>query len=478
MKKLILSIIFLFIALIAVVLVNTFTYQSRQSKISPVKEIFIKGEAIQNLSESVRIKTISYDEAEKFDSIPFINFLNFLEKKFPVCDSLLKKEIINKYSALYKWEGKNPSLKPVILLAHIDVVPAEGKWTEVPFSGLIKDEYIWGRGTLDDKVSILGIMEAAEKLLQEGFMPERTIYFAFGHDEEVMGNKGAKQIAALLKSRNIQAEFILDEGLVITHGIVPGIEKPVALIGTAEKGYASFKLSVSLEGGHSSMPQEETAIGVLSSAVAKIEREKLKPEITEPVKKFLDYVGPEMPFTKRIVFANQWLFKSFVIKAYEKSASGNALIRTVVTPTVIKGGLKENVIPDYAEAVINCRTLPGNSAESILKFLRETVNDERINFQLLNLIEPSPVAGTETQGYASIEKTIRQIFPDALVAPSLVLAGTDSKHYVEISKNIYRFLPIRLMKEDLGRIHGANERIKTEDYKDVIRFYYQLIKNL
>jgi carboxypeptidase PM20D1 len=477
MKKILIISGLLLAVIILVLLINTFRFSSRQSKIIAAPKITIDSSANTRLSQAIKIPTISYDDRTKFDSSAFQNFIEFLSKQYPLCHSQLKKQIINNYSLVYEWKGKNLSLKPVVLLAHMDVVPAEGKWEEDAFSGVIKNGYLWGRGSLDDKLSVLGIMEAAELLLRTDFAPERTIYFAFGHDEETMGKQGADKIAEWMDANKIKAEFVLDEGLVITEGIVPGIDQPAALIGIAEKGYLTLKLSINLEGGHSSMPNPNTAIGVLSKGISKIQENKFTAEITEPAEKFLEYIGPEMSFFKRIVFANQWLFKSIIISQYEKSASGNALVRTTMVPVIFKSGIKENVVPDYAEAIINLRPLPGKKNNEIVMEIQKMLADERIKIEVVNSISPSNVSSVDSYGFRILDKTIREIFPDALVAPSLMIAGTDSKQYHALTENTYRFLPIRLRKEDLSRIHGENERISIEGYKDVIRFYYQLLRN-
>lgn len=478
MKKIVLSLLFMLTLLFAVLLINTFNFSSRQFKVPPEKNVNIEDQAIDRLSEAVRYKTISHDERNNFDSASFQGLNDYMEKMFPLCHERMEKQVINGFSLVYKWTGKDPLQKPILLLAHLDVVPAEGAWEEDPFSGVVKNGYIWGRGTLDDKVSVLGILEAAELLLKENFKPERSIYFAFGHDEEVHGRTGAHNIGEWMKENKIEFEYLLDEGLVITEGLVPGIEKPVALVGIAEKGNVIMKLSVNLKSGHASMPEKETAIGVLSAGIQKIQSNPFGPTLTEPVQKLMEYIGPEMGFFKRIVFANTWLFKPFIVKTYEMSPSGNASVRTTVAPAVFNAGVKENIVPDYAEAILNIRPLPGHSPEQIIKDIAAILRDERIAIQLLTAIPPSAISDTEAKGYKTIDKTIRQVFPDAIVAPSLMVAGTDSKHYAHLTQNLYRFLPVRFKKEDLTRIHGKNERISTEAYKNVIRFYYTLIRNI
>jgi carboxypeptidase PM20D1 len=478
MKKLLALLLIAFIILILILLINTLRMSSRQYALAGGEKIALSDSSILRLAEAVKFRTVSYDTSRYIDSTAFQNLLYFLDNSYPLCHKNLQKETINALSRVYFWKGKNSALKPVILLAHLDVVPPEGEWKEDPFGGIIKDGFIWGRGTLDDKVSVLGILEAAEKLLSEGFTPERSLYFAFGHDEEVGGIKGAKKIAEWMQEKNIEAEFILDEGLVIADGIVPGLEKPVALIGIAEKGYMTMELTVNLHGGHSSMPEKETAIGVLSSAIHRLEKTKPDAKLTEPAEKFLDHIGPEMGFDKKIIFSNRWLFEKLIIKTYEKTPSGNALIRTTISPTIFSAGVKENVLPSSARAIINLRILPGEEKGQLFQMIKEAIDDERVQLEVQSYTPPSMVSSGESFGYKKTDSTIRKIFPDILVAPSLMIAATDSKHYFRISENIYRFLPILFKKEDLERIHGKDERISVEGYRDVIRFYYELMTGM
>ncbi|MCF8370958.1 MAG: M20 family peptidase [Bacteroidales bacterium] len=480
MLKKILRIIFsLLLIIIAIILVRTFSLDSKQLNISPVEKIAISDEVANRLSKAIQIKTISYEDSINPQVSAFDSLHNFLVNEFPLVDSILEKEVINRFSLLYFWKGKNPDLKPAILCAHQDVVPVEEeKWDFPPFDGIIKDGIVHGRGSLDDKLSVLGILEATEILLQEGFSPERSWYFAFGHDEELMGQEGAMQIVEYLSGKGIEAEFILDEGLVVTEGMVPGIEKPVALIGITEKGYLTVELGVEAEGGHSSMPGKENAITILSKAISRIHENAFKPQISPPVELFLDYIGPEAPFTLKMASANRWLLEPVVIGSYQATAAGNALVTTTSATTIFKSGIKENVIPTEARAVINLRLLPGVTFDAVLAHFKKSVDDERVKIEIIGFPkEASPVASLDNTGYLAIEKTIRQVFPDAIVAPSLVLATTDSRHYTPLSANIYKFLPVQLFKKDIDGIHGINEKLSVEGYKDCIRFYYRLLKN-
>ena len=468
--------------LIAIVLFNTFTYKSKQLKTDAITVAAVSEDCINHLSDAIKIKTISFDEPNRFDSLAFKQFIDFLTKTYPLADSILNKKIINNYSLLYKWEGQDKSLKPIVLMGHMDVVPVEEEqeknWEFAPFGGEITSTHVCGRGALDDKVNVIGILESIEQLIKENFEPKRTIYLAFGHDEEIGGENGAKKIASFLESEKVQAEFILDEGMIITKGIVPGISKDVALIGISEKGYLSVELSVETEGGHSSMPAKETAIGILSAAITKLEQNPMSTTICEPVQHFLNHVGPEMAFFSKLAFANQWLFKGVILSKYEASNSGNATIRTTTAPTIFKSGFKDNVLPPKASATINFRLLPGETAKNVIAHIQKTINDSRVKINTIGHGNPAAaVADINSDAFKNIEKTAHQIFNTTLVAPSLMIGGTDTKHYGKISNNIFRFLPVVFDSEDLKRLHGNNEKIAIESFKNTIRFYKQLILN-
>lgn len=368
-------------------------------------------------------------------------------------------------------------------MAHQDVVPVEpgteGGWEQPPFEGRIAGGYIWGRGAMDDKSGVLGILEAVEMLVVQGFQPTRTVYLAFGHDEEVGGSEGAVKIAELLRSRNVELEYVLDEGLAITDGIVPDIARPVALIGIAEKGFVSLELSVEVEGGHSSMPPPQSAIGILSTAINRLEKNPMPASIEGVEREMFNYLGPEMPFGKRMAIANLWLFKPMVQRTLSASPSTNASIRTTTAATIIEAGLKENVLPSKARAVLNFRILPGDRIEGVAAHVRETINDPRVQINRFGTTfnEPSAISSANSMGFQLIQRTIRGLLPEAVVAPALMLGATDSRHYAKLTNNIYRFSPQRLRPDDVRRFHGTNERISVADYARCVRFYYYLIKD-
>jgi carboxypeptidase PM20D1 len=484
LRKLLLSLLVLgLIALAAIFAANTISFASKQIVVEPVEPLKVSHDALERLAEAVKIRTVSFDR--EIDSVAFRRLDTFFQKNFPLVDSLLEKEIIGEFSRVYKWQGQNTRLSPILLLAHTDVVPVEEsslkKWKVPPFHGEIKDDYIWGRGTLDDKVSVCGILEAIELLLQVDYSPQRTVYVAFGHDEETSGEHGAKRIAALMKQQGLRFEFVLDEGSLVLEDALDGLDKPLALIGVAEKGYATLELSVNLqEGGHSSMPPSDAAINLLSTAIVRLKNNPPPANIEGTVRQMLEHTGPEMSLFQKVIFANLNWTHLLVEWQMSKAPASNAMLRTTLAPTMLSSGFKENVLPTRASAKVNCRILPGETVASVTDYIRRTIDDDRVTVTLnpgSQASEPPAVSGTETAGYRILETTVKQVFPEAVVAPSLVIGATDSRHYQALAENTYRFLPIRIDGDDLKRFHGIDERLGVEQYRQAVRFYRQLILN-
>lgn len=478
MKKFFLFLLAGILVLITVILVNTFRMPSLQVQVNAIPAPEINAKSLQHFQQAIGYKTISFGDPLLFDSSQFIGFRKFLETTYPTFHSKLTREILAGYSLLYKWEGKNPQLKPVILMAHQDVVPIEEAtktmWTVDPFAGEIKDNFIWGRGTTDDKINLISMMEAAEKLLTENFQPERTIYFSFGHDEEI-GGQGAIATAALLKSRNIEAEFVLDEGGIITLDKMPGITKPLALLGTSEKGYLSVELTVEEAGGHSSMPAEETSIDILSKALVNLRSKPFPSELKGSTLEGTEYLGPEMPFVQRMAFANQWLFRGLIINNYEKSPQSAAMVRTTMVPTIIDAGIKDNVIPTVAKATVNLRLLPGDLSEVVIEEIKNKIGDERVKVQRLNInAEATPVTSASKSGYKNIDAAIKKSLSQTISAPFLMIGATDSRHFYDVSIDIIKFSP---MTDPIG-FHGIDERVSLDSYKTALWFYENLIRDL
>jgi carboxypeptidase PM20D1 len=480
MKKILHLSIWLIVMLVIIIVIKTLLFRSLQVKTEKVTIMQSGEESVAHLCQAIRFPTISYSNESPVDTTAFSGYLDFVKKSYPLITDRLPGEVFNNFSLLYKWTGKDPSLKPVILMAHYDVVPPgdSASWEKGPFSGVNDGKYIWGRGTLDDKTQMISILEAVEKLLSEGFQPERTIYLSFGHDEELTGSRGAATIAKTLKERGVEAEFVLDEGMAVTIGLVPMMKKPVALIGTSEKGYISVVLTVEMAGGQASVPEKESAIIVLNRAVFNLVNNQMKAKISVPVNDFIRYIGPEMPFYAKAIFANKWLFKGIILSIYQGSGSGNALVRTTTAPTILQAGIKDNVIPARAEATFNFRILPGETSADVLSHIQKVVNDERVKITTVTegLSEPAPVSPSGVPGFLNILTVIRQIYPEAVVAPTMMVASSDAKFFSAVTPNIYRFAPIILTAKDMEGIHGINERNSIEHFKRAIGFYYQLIK--
>ncbi len=479
MKKFFRAIAILLLLLIAILLFNTFRFQSKQLNVETIATEPPSQSAIEHFQKAIGFKTISYGDSTQFDSSAFLGFHRYLEKTYPLVHARLTRERVAQYSLLYRWEGKDPSLNAVILMAHQDVVPIEeatkNKWTVDPFAGEVKDGFIWGRGTADDKINLISIMEAAEKLLAGGFQPARTMYFAFGHDEE-LGGVGARATAALLKSRNIKADLVLDEGGFITNERVPGMTRPVALIGTSEKGYLSLELTAEKNGGHSSMPEAETSIDILAQAIMRLREQPFPASFSESTQGFLEHIGPEMPFLQKMVFANQWLFKGVIIGIYEQTGGGNALVRTTIAPTILTAGVKDNVIPTIAKATINFRLLPGDSADKVIQRVKEVINDDRVTVSTFNNFkgEPTGVTPEESFAFKKTEVVVKKVFPNTITTPFLMIGGTDSRHFNEVSEGIIKFSP---MIDPIG-FHGIDERASLESYQYALAFFEQLIRDV
>ncbi|HVM75326.1 MAG TPA: M20 family peptidase [Candidatus Saccharimonadales bacterium] len=490
MKKLLKLVGLIVLVLLVIVVARTFLATSKQvAAVAATQPPVDAQKAARDLSGSIPFQTISWegggnDEQKKATADAFTGFHAYLEKTFPQVYAKLPHETVGANNILFTWKGTDPALQPMLLTGHQDVVPIEpgtdSNWTHPPFSGEIADGFVWGRGTMDDKVTVVGILEAVDALLAAGYQPKRTVYLAFGQDEEIGGLEGAEKIGQLLKSRGVELEFLQDEGGLITQGMVPGVKEPVAVIGTSEKGYLSLVLTVDMEGGHSSMPPKESAIGILSEAVHRVETHPMPPHVHGPVGDFLSYAGGNAAFPLNAVFENLWLFGPLVQRILAASPDTNALLRSTAAPTIFRGGAKDNIMPSHAEAVVNFRILPGDSITSVTEHVRQVIHDPRVKLQPISgepPAEPSKQSSPASPNFKRLQETVRQIYPDAISVPFVYIAASDTKHYAPITKDVYRFLPILAVTADLDRIHGTNERIAIENFAKAIQYYAQLLRN-
>ncbi|MBI2770797.1 MAG: M20 family peptidase [Burkholderiales bacterium] len=484
-KRVLLVLLGLVLLLVAAVAINTLRQGSRQLDVPPAPALAVDEKGVaERLSGIIRFQTIASREDADAGAAEFRKLHEFLQQKYPKAHAALKREVVGGYSLLYTWPGTDDKAKPILLMAHQDVVPispgTESKWEVPPFSGEVKGGFVWGRGAWDDKANLVSQMEAVEMLVASGFKPRQTIYFAFGHDEEVSGQRGAAQIAKLMQERNIRLDFVLDEGLLITEGIMPGLAKPAALIGIAEKGFLSVVLKVPATPGHSSMPPPKgnSAIAMMSAALRRLDDEQLPAGIKGVAREMFQTIAPEMSGFNRVALTNLWLFGPLVQAQLEKGNSTNAMLRTTTALTVMKAGNAENVIPGMAEAIVNFRLLPGDTVASVTQHVKDKAGNDRFELMALpGAAEASPVSPTESNSYQLINRTMRSLFPDVLVAPGLMVAATDSRLFTNVSDHIYRFSPVRARPEDLTRFHGTNERMGTANLAELVRFYHQLIRN-
>jgi carboxypeptidase PM20D1 len=486
MKKILAALGFVLLLLIAVLLLRMILVKSHQVQAEtaePVADLKLDVRAAAGrLAGAIRFPTVSHENGENVEAAAFDGLRNYLQQTFLRVHAALSRETVGGYSLLYTWKGRKPALPPVLLLSHLDVVPVEPgtekSWTHPPFSGFMDGTWIWGRGTLDDKMGVVGLLEAAESLLAGGFQPDRTVYFAFGHDEEAGGAHGAAAIAALLTRRGVRPAFILDEGGAIVEGGVPGVARPVALVGTAEKGSLSVELVAGSAGGHSSMPPLHGAIGKLAAAVERLEDHQMPARLDGATRRSYQYLAPEMPFGPRLILANLWLFAPLVEWQAAADPAANARIRTTTAPTIFQAGVKENVLPHQARAVVNFRILPGDTVADVLRHVRETVGPGiRVGTTGFPGSEASAESDVRAPEFGLIQRTLAQVLPKVLVAPNLLSGATDSRQYRALSPNIYRFVPMRLNPKDLDRLHGTNERLGIESYGEIVRFYAQLLRN-
>ncbi|XP_053943326.1 N-fatty-acyl-amino acid synthase/hydrolase PM20D1 [Cuculus canorus] len=435
------------------------------------------------LRGAIKIPTISISP-EDLNTTAMAEFGNYIQEVFPAVFSskFIQHEIVGKYSHLFTVQGSDPEMMPYMLLAHMDVVPAppEG-WDFPPFSAAEHEGFIYGRGTLDNKNSAIGILQALEFLLRRNYRPRRSFYVGIGHDEEVSGQKGAMRIAALLEARGVKLSFLLDEGSAILDGIIAGVNKPVAVIAITEKGSMTLNFTVEKEPGHSSFPPKETSIGILAAAMSRLEQNPLRNLFgSGPELMTMEHLASEFSFPLNLVMSNLWLFSPIVSRVLAWKPSTNALIRTTTAVTMFNAGIKVNVVPSFAKATVNFRIHSAETAAEVLEMVRNTIADDRVKIDVVEAFDPLPVSPWDDQifGVHIFQRTILDTFPNVdSVVPGTCIGNTDSRHFTNVTNAIYRFNPLLLKSDDLPRIHGLNERISVENYEKQVEFLFQLIKN-
>jgi len=436
--------------------------------------------AARHLSAAIRVETVSHENPVEDDPAQFTALHRVFEESYPLLHKAFTREVLEGGSLLYTWRGQDETLEPVLFMAHQDVVPADAhtldQWTHPPFSGAIEDGFVWGRGSMDIKSQLIGVMEAVEHLLAAGFAPQRTVYIASAHDEEVLGT-GAPRIVALLKQRGVRLQAVIDEGTAILDGVLPGFKGYTAAIAVTEKGYLSIRLITESGGGHSSTPAAETSIGILARAIDRLQSNPFRHSLkaTEPMFRAF---SPAASTLMKVAFANLWLFGGMVRRKLAALTETAASMHTTTAPTIFRSGIKENVLPSLAEAVVNFRILPGETIAQVLERVRLVISDERVKIETIatSAWEPSPVSPSETPAYRHISSVVRELHPGTTCAPNIMLGATDSRHFHAISDRVYRFTPIISSSGDLKRIHGINERLSLENLNNMVLFFHRLVQ--
>lgn len=471
-------VLILLIVLILVVITRTLLFTpDKKMPNAPETIEFDRDAAIENLRKLVRCKTVSYYDKTLEDNAEFEKLIALLPKLYPNVSKVCEFEELPDRALLFRWKGKS-SDKAAVMMAHYDVVPAEEElWDKPPFDAILEDGVIWGRGTLDTKVTLNAVLSAADHLIANDFVPDNDIYFAFSGNEEIAG-QGAPNIVEYFEKNNIKISFVVDEGGGVVENVFPGVKVPCGLIGIAEKGLMNVQFTAKSGGGHASAPKPDTPIERLSRAVANISHYPAKSHLTLPVAEMFDTLGRHSNFLYRMIFANLWLFYPVLDSICKKSGGElNALMRTTVAFTQMNGSTAPNVIPTQASIVSNIRINPYDTTDSVLDYLKKTVDDKNIEITLLEGTNPSRASKTDCKEWEKVATAVSDTWQGAIVSPYLMVQCSDSRHYGRICDKVYRFSSMDLTSEERATIHGNNERIRIEALCRSTEFYIRLLKN-
>lgn len=469
----------LFVLLVAVLLIRTAAFKPKTEPApEPMAVDFDREKAIEHFAEMIRCKTVSSHNPELQDEKEFEKFRELLKKLYPNVHKTCAMERIGPSGILYLWKGKSDK-EPSVLMSHYDVVTAdEASWEKPPFAGIIEDGVLWGRGTLDTKGTLLGVMESVEAAIQEGFVPQNDVYLSFAGDEEIAGNS-APMIVEELEKRGVRPALVVDEGGAVVDGVFPGVTQPCALIGVGEKGIMEVELKAKSSGGHASTPPKHGPLGMVSQAIIDVENHPPKARLTPPVAGMFDTLGRHSSFVMRMVFANLWLFGP-VLKGL-KHKMGNeiyAMLRSTCAFTMSQASDATNVLPPEAKVIANIRLIGGDTPDSMVEYLNNTIKNDAVTVTKLHGMNPSIYSDVNSEGYAKLKKAIRQTWGDAIVSPYLMMACSDSRHFCRISDKVMRFSAMALSKEERGLIHSHNERVPVEKACMTVEFYIRLVKQL
>jgi carboxypeptidase PM20D1 len=459
-------------ALLAVIFIRALLFRPYPQPVVQPFSVEVNGKrATDNLAKMIRCKTVSYLYTSLEDEAEFEKFRALLRDCYPLVHKYCSQQRIGRTGLLYHWQGKGND-KPTVYMAHYDVVPAEeDAWEQPPFAGVITDGRLWGRGTLDTKGTLCGIMEGAEHLLAQGFVPENDIYLSFSGDEETNGASAA-EIVEYLGARGIKPHMVLDEGGAIVQGAVPGVKEKCALVGTGEKGKLHLKFTVNSKGGHASSPPPWTPVGNLARAVCAVENKPFSFHMAGPAREMFDILGRHAGFGLKLVFANLRLFGPLLNLAAKKLGGEiNALVRTTVAFTKMKASSTVNVFPASASVEADVRMMEGDTKDSVIAALNKRIGNSAVEIAAVNVIEVRPFSATGTEPWLRLAEGISQVWPGTLVSPYMMLACTDSRHFTKICPNVLRFCAMELSAEERKMIHGSNERIPLGKIETTVKFF-------
>ena len=464
-------------AFFAVILVRAAKFTPKaQPNLTGEIENFDKDAAINALATLVRCKTVSNVDHSLEDDTEFEKLIASLPSLYPRVFDVCSVQTLPDRALLFRWPGKKQA-DPTVLMAHYDVVPVdESKWDKPPFAAIIEDGVMWGRGTLDTKVTMNGVLSAANHLIAKGFRPENDIFFAFSGGEEVNG-KGAVNIVNYFETHDIHPALVVDEGGAVVQNVFPGVKEPCGLIGIAEKGMMNVEYKTLSGGGHASSPPPNTPVDTLAKAILRVKEHPFQMHLTKPAAEMFDTLGRHSSFALKILFANLWCFKP-VLDLYCKLCGGeiNALVRTTTAFTMMEGSTARNVIPPEASIVSNMRLNPADSVASALAYLRKTVANDKVEVNILESFEPSPISETGCSAWDKVASAVANTWEGCIVSPYLMVQCSDSRHYGKISNHVYRFSAADLTAEERKTIHGNNERIRLETVCKAVEFYIRLMK--
>lgn len=467
-----LAIVALVVLLLLLALLRTLLMKPKKSTYrSPVEPARAQGYA-EKLSAMVQVNTVASNDDRRTDA--FLEFHKLLAELFPLTHQHLEKTEMDG-NLLFRWQGASDE-RPIVLMAHQDVVPAEGQWEHEPFSGDIADGLVWGRGSGDTKCSLMAIFQAIEELLAEGVRPAQDIYIASSCTEEFGGDGGPK-IVAELQRRGVKPYAVFDEGGGIIDEPVGGVKGLYAMVGVFEKGQGNVKFTARGRGGHSSAPPRKTPLTQLAAFVSAVnKKDPFRRTISPAVAGMFKTLAPYSPFAYRYLFGNLWLFGG-LLKAVMPmvSAQAAAMLRTSIAFTMAAGSEAQNVIPQEASVVANLRFIPHQRKDESIALLTAMAEKYGLETEVLNAHDPSPALDLSGDVWALTERVISDAFPALPVVPYVVTGGTDARFYHEISDNCVRFSPVVYGKEQLSGMHGLNETISVDCLVGAVEFYKKLI---